>query len=991
MSITKNIRPFVSLMLATSLGLQTVVANAQTTAPVGDLGNGASLLPTGLVVTPTAAPGSTFMRLTTGVRADGNADANQGARSVLSPDGTKLLVMSSGYNLNYRNQTTGATITYPVLDPTTGLPGLNTSGQPATTSRAEWVLVYDVTSGTPVQTQRINIPNTFHGIAWAPAGDRFYVAGANDDRVYIYTYNGTQYVPSAPFILLGHNSNQTRPIPTYDGGLLKGTPAASLTTGAVAANLALSKDGNTLFVTNFMNDSLSIVDTQTRQVTREVKFFVPGQTEATGEYPFDVAVRSNGSGGALTAFVTSQRDDEVLAVDAATGTVIRRIPVGNQPNRLLLSKDSYRLYVVNGNSDSISVIDTVNYTVTRTIPLSRPGELYKGANPNALELSPDGRTLYVTLGYENAVAVVNLATGRVVGRIPTSWYPNSVSVSKTGDRLFVVNSKSNSGPNPGQARTTAAGTAANPTFQNQYTWALEKGGLLTVPLPNQSTLASLTQQVNQNNGYANRYRPDLLMAFLRTKIKHVIYIVKENRTYDQVLGDLPVGNGDPTLTLFPDAISPNHHKLALDFVTLDNFYDSGESSGVGWNWSTFARTTDYTEKDQAGNYGNIGGSIPYDAEGSNRRMQLSLPQTAPNPTPLNARLTGVSDPTGSSAILPGTKDVNAPIGDGDLDPDAIGGYLWDSALRAGKTVRNYGFYMSAYSSVPLSPTPFASNIPQAASNKPVLLDKTDIYFRGYDQNNADIYLFNEWKREFDQYVTGNNLPNLSLVRLPHDHFGNFNTALAGLNTPNSQMADNDYAVGRLIETVSKSRYWQDTAIVIVEDDSQNGPDHVDSHRSLAYIISPYTKRGAVVSTNYNQVNILRTMEDLLGIKPLGLLDANALPMSDVFTYTPNFSTYTAIVPGVLCAPPVDPNLVPACADPTAVRTAAKPSLRDGQWWANATKDFDFTVEDKLDADAFNQILWAGIKGDVPYPTARDRKDWRTNRAQLLKGLSFDKR
>ncbi len=222
------------------------------------------------------------------------------------------------------------------------------------------------------------------------------------------------------------------------------------------------------------------------------------------------------------------------------------------------------------------------------------------------------------------------------------------------------------------------------------------------------------------------------------------------------------------------------------------------------------------------------------------------------------------------------------------------------------------------------------------------------------------------------------------MRLHHDHFGNFNQAVAGLNTPALQMADNDYAVGLLVEKISKSPYWKDTAIFVIEDDAQNGPDHIDAHRSLAYIISPYTKRGALVSTNYNTVNFLRTMEDLLGIGYLGITDANAQPMSDAFIRNPDFTPYTAIVPGNLCAPPVDPNLLPACNDPNAVKTAGFPSLRDKQWWAQATKDFYFEVEDKLDSEAFNHILWAGIKGDnVPYPTERTHQDLRQNRAQLL--------
>lgn len=969
--------------------------SARTTSPVGVFPSGGALLPTGQIITPAAAPGSTFERLGTDRRSDLNAAAAEAVTTALSPDGKTLLVLTSGYNKNFFNEKTGEPFTYPVLDPQTE------AASDVTTPKAEWVFVFDVSSGKLVKQQQLNIPNTYNGLAWAPDGKSFYVSAGIDDRVYVYTLQANQYAPDAPFILLGHNSNSGAPLPDYDGGLLQDTEAEEAATGAVVAGIAVSKDGKTLVAANFENDSVSIVDTSTRKILQEIKFFVPGSQVATGEFPFDVAVKNTNKGAASIAFVSSQRDNEVLAVNIATKAV-SRIPVGSQPNKMQLSPDESLLYVANGNSDTVSVIDTNLNKVVRTISLSRPGDKYKGANPNSVALNPNGQTLYVTLGGENAVAVVDLINNQVVGRIPTGWYPNSVSVSQDGKRLYVVNAKSNAGPNPSNGRTTEAGEARNTTFRNEYPWALEKAGISVIPVPGSTTLTALSKQVDLNNGFDNR-NPDQMMNFLQTKIKHVIYVVKENRTYDQVLGDLPIGNGDPALTLFPQPISPNHHKLSLDFATFDNFYVSGESSGVGWNWSTYARTTDYTEKTQSVLYGNADFSgLTYDYEGTNRNINLALPEISPNPSPLNTRLTGLLDPSGDSSILPGTRDVNAPEGDGELDQDAIGGYLWDSALRAGKTVRNYGFFIDlAYYNteqvdptqpdpdnpfyIPISPTPFAANIPQSPVTKVVLLDKTDIYFRGYDQKNPDIYLYNELARDLDSYLKNNDLPNLMLVRLAHDHFGDFNTAVAGLNTAELQMADNDYAVGLLVEKISKSPYWQETAIFVIEDDAQDGPDHVDAHRSLAYIISPYTKRGALVTTNYNTVSMVRTMEDLLGIGYLGINDANAEPMSDAFTQTPNFTPYTAVVPGNLCAEPVYSGLVPACEDPNVVKTAAIPSLHNKQWWAKASKGFNFEVEDKLDPDAFNHMLWAGIKGDsVSYPAERNHADLRQNRAQLLK-------
>jgi DNA-binding beta-propeller fold protein YncE len=517
---------------------------------------------------------------------------------------------------------------------------------------------------------------------------------------------------------------------------------------------------------------------------------------------------------------------------------------------------------------------------------------------------------------------------------------------------------------------------------------MEKAQLHIIPLPDDRTLAALTNQVDANNGLKNR-RDFPKMAFLRNKINHVIYIVKENKTYDQVLGDLPKGNGDPTMTQFPQAVSPNHHQLALTFGLLDNYYATGEVSGVGWSWSTWGNSTDYNEKTIAVNYGNGGPS--YDAEGTSRLIGVGLPQSQ--------RLTALLDPTGASNIMPGTKNVDSPTGANDVDAGAVGGYIWDSALRAGKSVRNWGFfldqayYLQATQTdptlpdpavpfyLPVSKTPFASKIKQAAPVQTNLTDKTDLYYRGFDMNQPDQWLVDEWLRD----VGVGGLPNLSLVRLPHDHFGSSGTAVAGVRTPTQQMADNDYALGRIVEWLSHSNYWADTVIFVAEDDAQSGSDHVDSHRSPAYVISPYARRGFVVSTNYNTISVLRTMGDLLGIDHLGVADANAAPMLDVFTETPDSTPYVAQVPGVLCVAPVDTTLVPACSDPSVVKTQAVNELHDAAWWAEQTKNLDFHDADRNDAEEFNRILWYGIMGSqTPYPTVRSGIDLSKDRESLLR-------
>jgi DNA-binding beta-propeller fold protein YncE len=943
-----------------SLATGTTSVSAQ---QVGGPPQGPAFIPSGQLITATAAPGSVYLPLSTGLRPDPSADAAEAVTTAISPDGTTLLVLTSGYNMKFTT-TSGQAITYPVLDPVTGKPSATT------TTKAEWVFVFDVRGHLPKKLQQINIPNTYDGLVWDPAGKRFYVSGGGDDRVYAYKQGSDgNYTPDAPFILLGHNDDQTAPIPKHNGGILKNTPAnaaakGALATGAIVAGLGLSRDGSQLFAANLENDSVSVVDTAKRTVFGDTHFTQPGSGRAVGEYPYDVAVKSNEGGKAAKIYVTSLRDDEVVVVTPSGSQAA--IKVGSGPNRMLLTKDQSHLIVSNGNSDSLSLIDTTTDRVVGTLSLTRPGEPYLGANPNSLAMSPDGKTLYVTLGGENAVAVV---------RIPTGWYPNSVSVSADGKALYVVNAKSNAGPNPSNGHTTSGGLASNTTYRNEYDWANEKAGLLVIPLPlEQGTLANLSRMVDRNNGFTSR-RSWPIMAALHEKIKHVIYIVNENRTYDQVLGDLPGTNGLPLLTLFPRPVSPNHHALATQFGTLDNFYDPGESSGVGWNWTMEGYDTDFVEKNQSVDYGNGGDEgMTYDYQGTNRNLNVSFPERAANPSFFDERLTTLLDPTGQSGILPGPRDVGAPINANNESPDAIGGYIFDSALRAGKTIRNYGWQIdqTGYGTgTALDPklvrNPFEQHVPQSPPQDTALNTNTDIYYRGFDQRYPDKFRIEEWQREFAQYVQNDNLPNFEMMTVPHDHFGSFNTALEGLNTPTLQFADNDYALGTLVETVSKSKYWKDTAIFIVEDDSQDGPDHVDAHRSTAFVISAYNKRNQIVHTPYTTENVLRTIEDLLGIRPVSFHDANAMPMVDLFTMTPDLTAYAPYVPGVLCAAPVSPDLVgDACKSGRVTASVSVP--HDGAWWTAQTVGFDFSRPDHIDSAAFNRLLWTGIKGDdVPMP------------------------
>ena len=399
------------------------------------------------------------------------------------------------------------------------------------------------------------------------------MAGGIDDRIEIYknAKSGASadgnYVPDAPFVLLNHNQPADVPVQEFPtGGLFSTTPINTnpfaedmfMPFSALAAGLAISPDGKTLYVANYQNDSLSIVDTATHLVSNEIHFFVPGQRAAIGEMPYWPVVLSNAQGGTVKTYVSSQRDGQVLSVSPSGSYKIIR--VGGEPNRMILSADQLRLYVSNGDLDEVEVINTTKDVVKSRISLARPGYKYKGSNPNSLALSPDGRRLYVTLGGENAVAVIDVASQQLLGRIPTGWYPSSVTVSADGTRLFVVNMKSNAGPNL-EYRADCPGTGIppqysqllcpppNPTSRNEYILALLKAGFLTIPIPDADTLSYLSSLVDANDGFDNA-RHDLMMAFLHDHIKHVIYIQKENRTYDQVLGDLKEGNGDPKLVIF---------------------------------------------------------------------------------------------------------------------------------------------------------------------------------------------------------------------------------------------------------------------------------------------------------------------------------------------------------------------------------------------------------------------------------------------------------
>ncbi|MFH0801600.1 MAG: phosphoesterase [bacterium] len=934
----------------------------------------AQLLPNmGQQITPLAPRDSRFEPLNPDLPEKPGWLAGQAVTTVVSPDHKTLLVLTSGYNRFYKTNT-----------PLPSFPDSN-----------EYVFIYDISTPTPVKKQVVTVPNTYNGIVFDPSGKAFYVAGGGDDNVHIFTLSadGTWGEPG-PALALGHHNLGNGLVGKSDVGA--GSINLQVGVKPCAAGVAISNDGQTLAVANYYNDSITVFNGGLGQWSpgreRDLR---PGKSDVSkagtpgGEYPFWVVIKGNGADA--TAYVSSIRDREIVVVNlngASLPTVTARIRVKGQPNKMTLNAAQSLLYVVEDQSDTIDIINTGTNEIVEIIPVIAhasvmPSSLarYKGANPNSVTLSPDEKQLYVTNGNLNCVAVVALggtnSGDRVIGLIPTGWYPNSVSLSGDGKWVYVVNGKSPTGPNPGLRYSYGPPTHTSGWISNQYNPQLTKAGFQSFPLPSRAQFATLTAQVAMNNRFSHNEsaKDAAVMAAVRKYVKHVIFIIKENRTYDQILGDLEIGNGDPDLAEFGERYTPNLHNLARNFVTLDNFYATAETSYDGWSWSTSAQTPDVTERQFPVAYAMRGLSLDSGGLVRNVNVALSL-EDRQKANPLNP-----DDPD----LLPGQTDVAAPDGPNN---EVNTGYLWDSALRAKLTVRNYGFAVdctryafpqgSPYS-LPLLRDPYSANTTVAYPSSAALAPYTDPYFRGFDNSLPDYWRFKEWEREFDtRYAKagGAELPSLSLVRFMHDHTGNFDTAIDGVNTPELMQADNDYAVALLVQKVANSRFANNTLIFVIEDDSQDGGDHVDSHRTVAFVAGACVKQRSLVSTQYNTIDYIRTIEEVLGLPPMNINDALARPMADIFNMTPKPWSFTAAPAAILYGtklplPPKPAGLI------------VPKSTHDAKYWAEVTKGMDFTYEDRFDFARYNRILWKGLMGNKPYPAAPTGKDLRQNRKELL--------
>jgi YVTN family beta-propeller protein len=926
-------------------------------------------LATGQFVTPTAIRDAVQQYLNPGLPAYMDFVAGEAVRSQLSPDGTTLAVLTAGQNSLYRPD-----------------------GTVDVANSTQYIFLYNVVGankGKPLLLQAIKQVNAHVGLVFSPDGNTLYAAGGNDDAVYVYARSGGSFTAAAP-IPLGHF------VPGATGSARN--KGVGLGVQPNASGMDISADGRTLVVANNYNDSISVIDTATRAIRFEHDlrpYFVNNENRsgrAGGTFPFAVVMKGND-----TAYVSCDRDREIVAVDVSSpteGHLIARIKLDGNGLGMTLDQSQSRLYVAQDNADQVGVIDTSTNRVVARIDARAPAGVlprkYTGAATSAVTLSPDGNTLYAVNSGSNSIAVIPVRGHKANGvssLIPTAYEPHDITFSADGSWMYIISGKSVTGPNPNHlASSTAsitsiiypggnAAAAAASRASNQYQFQLERASLVSAPVPHSGQLDDLTETVAKNNFYStDRSEKDRhVMEFVSRRIKHVIYVVKENRTFDQILGDLTNGaKTDPNLTQFGQALTPNNHRLATSFVTLDNFMNPGDGSMDGWSWAMQGRVTNTEALTQQINYAAVNRGLSYESEGTNRNVPVNFATVAERDAAAGpAGTTNYSNasatlPGGTANLLAGARNhasTDAPFG-------IEGGYIFDAVLKSGGTVRNYGFLVNNIGSIGTKTAPvmdpFGAGIIQVAPLDPALAPFTDVYFRGYDQNYPDLWRYNEWKREFDQFVANRNLPSLSLVRISHDHMGSFGSALGGVNTPETQQADCDLALGRMIEAVANSRYAADTLFIVTEDDVQDGPDHVDSHRGTAFVVGPYVRQGAVISTRYSQVNALRTIEDILETEHINLNTAFQRPMSDVFDIHHSGKwNFTAEASTVLAT-----TTVASLTGDNGVRFAAGPMLQprhDAAYWDKVTAGFDFSEADHVPPARFNRVLWTGLMGGKPYP------------------------
>ncbi len=718
------------------------------------------------------------------------------------------------------------------------------------------VSVVDLTSLRVLQT--LPVAKTWLGLKFFNAGARFALSGGNDNRIYIFRFSEGNAI-LADSIVLG------RPWPQNK---------------IWVAGLDVDDASSTLYAVGREDKSLVLVDLATRKQVRRLSL---------GAVPYTCLMSRRHD----VVYVSLWGHSSILRVQKGTLAVIDSIRTGAHPTEMVESPDGERLFVANANENTVSVLDLREGRAAEVINSALYPDSPPGSTPNSLSLSSDGSRLFVANADVNSVSVVDVSRpgeSRILGFIPVGWYPTCVRVS--GDRLFVLNGKGDSsranpnGPKP-----------YHRDVKEEYIGAMFHGSLAAMALPDSQELADLTRKVYDNSLYrggaaagdVGEGNPVPDVPGRTSPIKHIFYIIKENRTYDQVFGDISRGNGDSLLCLFGDRITPNHHALADEFVLLDNLYTDAEVSADGHSWSMGAYADDYIEKSWPTQYSDRGGE--YDYEGDN---PIAVPP---------------------------------------------GGYIWDNCLRHGITYRSYGEFVFNGKT--------ASDSMRAVM--PSLEGHVAPWFAGWDLDISDMDRIAAWKKEFDAYEQSGDLPHFQVIRLPNDH--TYGTARGKLS-PRAYVAQNDLALGMVMEAISNSRFWSQSAVFVIEDDAQSGPDHVDAHRTVALVVSPYVKRHFVDSRLYSTSSMLRTMELILGLPPMTQFDASAAALWNSFQAEPVLSPYRHR--------PAQYNL--------------EEKNAEGSYGQLQSEGMDFTREDAAPEQRLNEIIWRSVRGTAsqPPPVVRGR-------------------
>ena len=726
----------------------------------------------------------------------------------------------------------------------------------------------------------VRVPDAWLGLIFAPGSSKFYVGGGSKASVF-------------EFELLADGRIEARRTFTFvDEAQRKHTD--------FIGDVAVSNDGHLLYAAALHRDSIFVVNLTSGLVNEEWK---------TLARPYKIQMHPSGR----IFYVSGMGASRIALHDAVSGALLTKTPTEMEPMDLSYSAKkpepaegsepapyTARLFVASGGTNLVSVfavgedgalkpLEQINIALTALQPA--------GSTPAALALSPDEKTLYVVCSDLNAVAVVDISKARseVRGFIPSGWYPTAARVLADG-RLLILNGRGlRSLPNPkGPNPTKHEAPMHRGNVELEYVGGIQRGTVSVIAPFDEDKLADWTKTVYDNSPYGDERMLDARVPDGNpipsqpggtTPIRHVIYIVKENRTYDQVLGDLGLGNGDASLTLFGEAITPNLHKIAREFVLLDNFYVNADVSADGHNWSASAIAPPYVQRMWPNSYG--GRRNHYDYEGMER------------------------------AAMPPA------------------GRIWNNALSKGLTIRNFGWWVEN-----LKPRPDSGPLVEKTRD-PQLAPYTNMNYRGFDLDYPDVERERVFAEELKQWEASGKMPALTMMRLGNDHTSG---VAAGKVSPLAAAADNDLAVGRLVEAVSKSRFWATTAIFILEDDAQNGPDHVDSHRSPAYVISPYTRARGVDSSMYNTTSMLRTMELILGLRPMTVFDASARPMWNAFSNKADTRPFDS-VPARYSLDERNP----------------KKETAD----ARRSREFDLEEADRIDDNEMNAILWRAVKNSEP--------------------------